>query len=73
MPMTDSSCPTATTFPSRRSSTETAPGAPTCMRRPSRVPRRRSTPTVTAVTAGELAREAYARDAIDARTTGLWL
>ena len=66
----DNTYPTVGTVRSRPSSPRAADGATPCTRRPSRVPPRRST---RGFTAGQLAREEYARAAIEARASGTWL
>jgi hypothetical protein len=69
MQITDTTCSTVGT-PPRTSITRPVPGTTPCTRRPSRVPPRRS---ARAFTAGQLARDEYARAVIEARSTGVWL
>jgi hypothetical protein len=70
MQTTDSICPTVRTVPARASTTCATSGPTPCARVHSSVPRRRST---RAFSAGQLACEEYARAAVDARNTGVWL
>jgi hypothetical protein len=53
-----------------RTTTRSAVRAKPCARRPRRVPPRRSDRVYTA---GQLARDDYARAVVDARTSGTWL
>jgi hypothetical protein len=62
--------PTIRTLRSRPSGTSDRVDPPVCTRRPSRVPPRRADRVFTT---GQLSGEAYAHDAMEARTSGTWL